>query len=205
MNRMGSSMNVFGYEVLSVLVIGAIVGFIHLNLGLLFGFIGEKYSHGLKHAIMAKLSWMIIELGAIVAVLALMKLFIPQMVWVGAAIAIAGVVLLAKGEGIQGVVEIPALLSNTLSYMRLGAVGLASVGLAMVVNEKLAMPFIEKGGWFILVGILLMILGHAINILLGIIGPFLHGVRLHYVEFFSKFFQGGGVEYQPFAKNEERR
>jgi len=112
--------------------------------------------------------------------------------------------MLGKGEGIQGIVELPSLFSNMLSYMRLGAVGLASVGLAVVVNEELAMPFIEKGGVFILIGILIMLLGHGINILLGVIGPFLHGVRLHYVEFFSKFFQGGGKEYTPFTKSDKQ-
>lgn len=88
--------------------------------------------------------------------------------------------------------------------MRLGAVGLASVGLAVVVNENLTMPFIEKGGFFVVIGILIFALGHTINILLGILGPFLHSLRLHYVEFFSKFFHGGGIRYAPFgAKNYE--
>jgi len=203
LNRAGSHMNVFGYEILSVLVIGAIIGFIHLNLGLLFGFVNEYYSHGLKHAFMAKISWMIMELGIILAVLGVMGILVPVMKLIGALIAVLGIVLLALGEGVQGVVEIPALFSNMLSYMRLGAVGLASVGLAVVVNENLAMPFFEKGGIFIFIAIIIMILGHGINILLGVIGPFLHGVRLHYVEFFSKFFHGGGEEYNPFTRGEK--
>ncbi len=119
---------------------------------------------------------------------------------IGIVLSLIGFTLLAVGEGVQGLVEIPALASNMLSYMRLGAVGLASVGLAVVVNENLAMPFIEKGGIFIVIGILVMFIGHTINMMLGVIGPFLHGIRLHYVEFFSKFFQGGGVEYEPFEK-----
>ena len=106
------------------------------------------------------------------------------------------------GEGVQGLVELPAIFSNMLSYMRLGAVGLASVGLAVVINENLTLPFIEKGGIYTFFGILIFIIGHIINILLGLIGPFLHSLRLHYVEFFSKFYKGGGIQYVPFgAKN----
>ena len=204
LNRAHGHTELFGFEVLTILVIGAIIGFIHLNLGFLFGFINEYHHHGFMHAFLAKISWMVIEAGIIVAVLSKTGIFLPVMVWIGIALAVIGVVMLGKGEGIQGIVELPSLFSNMLSYMRLGAVGLASVGLAVVVNEELAMPFIEKGGVFILIGILIMLLGHGINILLGVIGPFLHGVRLHYVEFFSKFFQGGGKEYTPFTKSDKQ-
>ncbi len=202
LNRVHSQINVLGFDILSVLVIGAFVGFLHLNFGFILGFINEFKQHGFKHALQAKLSWMIVELGIILAILANLNIITPYLLWPGVVIAIAGVILLGVGEGIQGIVELPALFSNTLSYMRLGAVGLASVGLAVVVNENLALPFIEKGGIFIVIGIIIMLLGHGINILLGVIGPFLHGIRLHYVELFSKFFQGGGVEYEPFSKKQ---
>ena len=197
--RTHDHINILGYEILSVLVIGAIIGFFHLNFGFIAGFINEYKHHGFKHALEAKLSWIIIEIGIILAVLSALGILIPLMTWIGVIIAVVGVTLLAVGEGVQGVVEIPALFSNMLSYMRLGAVGLASVGLAVVVNEKLALPMLDKGGFFIIIGILVMLIGHIINILLGIIGPFLHGIRLHYVEFFSKFYHGGGIPYEPFA------
>jgi V/A-type H+/Na+-transporting ATPase subunit I len=200
-NRVHDEVNIFGYEILSILVIGAMIGFIHLNLGFLLGFINEYQAHGLKHAIYAKVSWVLIELGVILAILSAVEILIPVMLPVGIGIGISGVILLGIGEGVQGLVEMPALISNTLSYMRLGAVGLASVGLAIVVNENLALPMISKGGPFILIGVVIMILGHAVNILLGLIGPFLHSVRLHYVEFFSKFFHGGGVEFKPFGED----
>ena len=118
-------------------------------------------------------------------------------------VLLIGIVLLYLGEGIQGIVELPSIFSNMLSYMRLGALGLAGVGLAIVINEKLTMPFIEKGGIYIVIGILIFTIGHAINIALGLIGPFLHSLRLHYVEFFSKFYKGGGLRYEPFGEEEE--
>ena len=201
LNRAHSSTNVFGYEVLTILVIGAIIGFFHLNLGYLMGFFNELHHHGFKHAFLAKISWIIIQLGVILAVLPMAGMA-GGLTWVGLAVAIIGIICLGIGEGVQGIVELPAIFSNILSYMRLGAVGLASVGLAVVVNEELAMPFIRKGGIFIFIGIFIMVVGHGINLLLGVLGPFLHGVRLHYVECFSKFFKGGGVEYSPFAKKE---
>ena len=195
-NRLHSKMNIAGFEVFTILIIGIVIGFFHLNLGLILGFINVYGKHGLMHAIEEKASWFFVQGGVILLALGY--------VWyLYAPIFLIGVVLLYLGEGIQGIVELPSIFSNMLSYMRLGALGLAGVGLAIVINEKLTMPFIEKGGIYIVIGILIFTIGHAINIVLGLIGPFLHSLRLHYVEFFSKFYKGGGLRYEPFGQEEE--
>jgi len=74
------------------------------------------------------------------------------------------------------------------------AIGMASVILAMVANRL--------GGAFefVLIGIIVAILLHALNILLAMFSPSIHAVRLHLVEFFGKFYEGGGRVYRPFKK-----
>lgn len=197
LNRMHGEMNVFGNNIPTVLVIGAIIGIVHINISILLGFINEYKDHGIKEAILAKLSWYVFEAG--LALIIFNALGMSSYSLYGIICIVVSLIMVYLGEGVQGLIEIPALFSNTLSYLRLGAVGLASVGLAIVINERLALPFIEKGGIFILVGILILILGHTINIALGIIGPFLHAIRLHYVEFFNRFYKGGGKLYRPFG------
>ncbi|HLD33184.1 MAG TPA: V-type ATP synthase subunit I [Candidatus Nanoarchaeia archaeon] len=198
-NRAHDTVNVFGIELLSVLAFSVIVGALHLNFGLLLGFWNVYHAHGLRLAMLEKASWFVMQIGLAIIVLSKMSLIIIPW-WIGLIIFFVSGVMLFLGEGAKGIVEIPGLFSNMLSYMRLGALGLASVVLAVVINDGLALPLMEKGGIFIVIAILIMIVGHAINIGLGVIGPFLHGIRLHYVEFYSKFFHGGGSEYTPFGK-----
>lgn len=199
MNRLHGEITILGNTLPSVLVLGGILGVIHINMGLLFGFINELHHHGFKHALFAKASWYLVELAVALLTLSGLKL-IPLPLWLGFVVLGVAISMLYKGEGIQGLVELPAIFSNILSYFRLAAVGLASVGLAVVVNEDLVAPFMEKGGIFIILGIIIFILGHAINIALGILGPFLHSLRLHYVEFFSKFYKGGGILFVAFGR-----
>jgi V/A-type H+-transporting ATPase subunit I len=85
------------------------------------------------------------------------------------------------------------MLGNIISYARLMAIGLASVMLA-VVAARLAGLFEN-----VLVGALVAALVHALNLVLGVFDSTVQGLRLHYVEFFTKFVEPGGVRYAPFA------
>ena len=51
----------------------------------------------------------------------------------------------------------------------------------------------------IIFGIIVLVIGQTLNIALGLLGGGLHSIRLHYVEFFTKFYKGGGIIYKPFG------
>ncbi len=191
------------HETMDLLLISVAIGIIHVNLGFILGIINEWKLHGFKKALFEKASWLIIEGGVVMYYLA-SKSYIAIPKETGIAVTLAGVVMLAKGEGIKGVVELPTLLSHTLSYARLMGAGIASAGLAMVI-DSIAGQLMAKGSVFVLFAILLVIMGHVMNIMLGIMEGFLHSLRLNYVEFFTKFFIGGGFPYNPFGKKSKMR
>ncbi len=185
------------HQIQELMYLAIAVGIIHINFGLIIGFINEYKSHGFMEAFYAKGGWIVLEIGvALIALSALNILTLP--VFVGALFFILSLFMLYKGEGIKGLIELPTIFTNTLSYARLMAIGLSSVKLAEVINESAGEMF-NSGGLLMIAGIFILIIGHIINIALGLLGSFLHSLRLHYVEFFSKFFHGGANRYSPFG------
>ncbi|MCS7119068.1 MAG: V-type ATP synthase subunit I [Archaeoglobaceae archaeon] len=102
--------------------------------------------------------------------------------------------------GVIMAVELLTWLGQTISYARLLAIGLSSVYIAFVINYLSIKVALEPGMAIFPLAIIVMLLGHGVNFLLGILDPGLQSLRLHYVEFFTKFFEGGGKEYTPFGR-----
>lgn len=91
----------------------------------------------------------------------------------------------------EGGLEAPRILSNILSYSRLMAIGLSSVILA-----DMARDIYGSSEWAI-IGIAGAVSMHAINFVMGVYAPAIQAVRLHYVEFFGRFYDAGGAPYSP--------
>ncbi|WMW22288.1 V-type ATP synthase subunit I [Methanolobus mangrovi] len=188
--------------VMTMIIATALVGFIHINIGYLLGFINENRKHGISAAIFEKGSWFVIEIGLILAILGYAAVLPSVTTILGVVVFLIGLVMLLKGEGIKGPIELPSLLSNSLSYTRIIAVGLSSIYIASTVNliafEMIWEPGTPIGGTTIF-AIIVFLLGHGLNTALSIIAPGLHSLRLQYVEFFGKFYEGGGRKYDPFG------
>jgi V/A-type H+/Na+-transporting ATPase subunit I len=184
--------------IMELMYVAIAVGLVQLNLGFALGFVNVFKVHGFKHAFFEKGSWIVLEIGiALIALSAMKVLALPM--YVGYIVLALSIVMLWMGEGIRGIVEMPGFFGNVFSYARLMAVGVASVQLALVINE-IAEGMFHSGGFMIIAAVLVLVAGHGINIALGILGGFLHATRLHYVEFFGKFFKGGGTSYHPFGE-----
>ncbi|MDI3281410.1 MAG: V-type ATP synthase subunit I [Bacillota bacterium] len=100
-------------------------------------------------------------------------------------------------SGVLSLYGVSGYMSDVLSYSRLLALGLASGVIALVLNDvarrALGIPVLGY-----LVAAALLAGGHLFNLLINVVGAFVHSSRLQYVEFFTKFFQGGGRPFNPF-------
>ncbi len=89
---------------------------------------------------------------------------------------------------------------DVLSYARLMALGLATSFLAMTINILAGLVLGIPYGIGYVFAVLVLIGGHSFNIAINSLGAFVHTLRLQYLEFFSKFFIGGGEPFVPFAE-----
>ena len=190
------------------------IGFIHVNIGHIIAFV-KAIKERNKGVIISKVGICLLQFGVPTVLHSMMGMnipgFTPEIYGILSYFLIAGVVLIvissimvSGGLGaILWLFDITGLLGDVMSYARLAGVGLATYYLAFTFNQ-MATIFTEMlgGGFAIIFGIILavviVVFGHAINLVLTAITGFMHSLRLCFVEFLFKFYEGGGTEYSPF-------
>jgi V/A-type H+-transporting ATPase subunit I len=152
-------------------------------------------------------------IGAVVAGLGKMILDSQALFKIGVGLAIASALLVVvtpmmqskskiKGlaKGAYDLYGISGYIGDLVSYTRLMALGISGGSIAAAFNMLVSyMPPVAR----FTVGILLMVALHGLNIFLSLLSAYVHGARLQYVEFFGKFYEGGGRAFRP-LKTEEK-
>jgi V/A-type H+-transporting ATPase subunit I len=111
--------------------------------------------------------------------------------------------LLRGVDGFLALTGVTRLFGDTLSYLRLFALGLASASLAITFND-LATEVRDVPGLGLLLQLLLLLIGHSLNLLLALVSGVIHGLRLNYIEFYNWALSGEGYPFRPFEKTEIR-
>lgn len=103
-------------------------------------------------------------------------------------------------DGIKGLVEITNLFGNVLSYLRLFALGMAGVSLALTFNQLALQVYHAVPGVGLFFCIVILLLGHTLNIMLCLLSGVVHGLRLNFIEFYNWSVSDEGYPFKAFAK-----
>lgn len=208
------------HDTKEMLALSLLAGWLHLTLGLVFGF-ANSYHHSKKHA-MAKVAWMLVLLGLFEEIMAVagsatatsrfinstlfafvpdaavmlagIKLSIPAVAFI-----VAGVFALPFTEGPLALTEVVGMFSNLVSYARLAALAVGKGAMALAFNSMLFPLIFESGNIAVAAGgaAALFVTQMFFVFFLGALSAGIQAIRLNYVEFFLKFFEGGGTDFQP--------
>ncbi|HLF16402.1 MAG TPA: hypothetical protein VI796_03090, partial [Candidatus Thermoplasmatota archaeon] len=192
------------HDIKALLLWSVLIGFVHLVLGLILGVRNVYVRHGAKLAIQEKAAWLgfIAGLGVLVwGITSHNRLALAG----GGGFTLASVTLLCMGAahtvGVWWIalLELPSLFGNLLSYTRLAAIGASKAGMAIAFTA-IGFDLLGGGDHHSVVGWVIYVLGFLGIIVLSILAGTLQSLRLQFVEFFSKFYQGGGRPYVPFGR-----
>ncbi len=176
-----------------MLILAISIGVLHVFLGLVMGMRNAIIMKSRKH--LSEKTGMLLMLTGIILLMAMLAGIVPDAgMYPTVILIVVALPMILYGAGVFGTIEVMSTVGNILSYARLMAIGMASVILAMVANR------LGESFEIVIIGVIVALLLHALNIALALFSPSIHAMRLHIVEFFSKFYVGGGVVYKPFRK-----
>lgn len=206
---------------MKLLMYSMLFGVIHLFVGLgLKGYMSlrdKKYLDFfcdvvLWYMLLAGLLIMLLPSEMFTSIAGIAIVFPAAVTALGKWLAILGAVgiLLMSGRGTKNIAvrlalgaydlyNISGWLSDVLSYSRLLALGLATGVIASVVNQMGSMG--GKSVFGVIVFIFAFVVGHTFNLAINLLGSYVHTNRLQFVEFFGKFYEGGGRAFHPFKEN----
>jgi V/A-type H+/Na+-transporting ATPase subunit I len=180
-----------------IIVLTVIFGILQVCLGFVFGAINEM-RHGHKKLAISKITSIIALVGGAAAVAGLLFHSLPTGISIDFAVVSIGSIILTGALSGTEAAEITNLITHPLSYARLMGFGLGSIIIAMLIDQAFT-PHLSSGILlFVAYGAIFIVL-HVLNMILSIFEGIVQAARLNFVEFFSKFYKGGGIKYRPFS------
>ena len=216
-DAMSGRYSLMGIQIPSVLIISMLIGMVQLCAGYVCKAVQCWRRGDIWGGIFDGMSWAAFMVGLLLAVVGLVEDFnLKILAAVGGIIAGVGLLIailtagrkekvigkFTKGFGAAyGVINV---VSDVLSYARLYGLMLSGAVIAQIISGFVvtgyngSTPFLFSGNVaFIILGVILLVVGHIFNLAIGLLGAYIHDARLQYVEFYGRFFEGEGSLFTP--------
>ena len=198
----------------TLLLYAGYIGIGFVSFGLILGVI-DCMREGEKKEALVKVGWLMVGWGIVLLGLALIGgdainptwdrlVEVNPIAYMYYALIFGGIALMVacdKSKGpmkVMALMEVATIISHILSYTRLIGILLASVILAHTI-DYVFLKSINIGIPLVILGTMILFIGHLFNIIIGVFEPGIQGARLVYVEYFSKFYRGNGRAFKPFG------
>ena len=200
-------------DLITIMILSIIFGVIQIMVGLSLGAYSNLKKKAYVDAYTSHLGWLAIITGIILYVLGSMVLNISWIATIGSSIAIIAAVAIVVvtvlssenkwgglASGLYNLYGISGYVADVVSYTRLMALAVSGGSIASAFNMLVGfLPPIAR----FTAGIFLIVALQGLNIFLSFLGAYVHGLRLQFVEFFGKFYDGGGRALKPFKTYEK--
>ena len=200
-------------DLITIMILSIIFGVIQIMVGLSLGAYSNLKKKAYVDAYTSHLGWLAIITGIILYVLGSMVLNISWIATIGSSIAIIAAVAIVVvtvlssenkwgglASGLYNLYGISGYVADVVSYTRLMALAVSGGSIASAFNMLVGfLPPIAR----FTAGIFLIVALQGLNIFLSFLGAYVHGLRLQFVEFFGKFYDGGGHALKPFKTYEK--
>jgi len=198
----------------TLLLYAGYIGIGFVSFGLILGVI-DCMREGEKKEALVKIGWLAVGWGIVLLGLALISgdainptwdrlIEVNPIAYMYYGLIFGGIALMVvcdKSKGpmkVMALMEVATIISHILSYTRLIGILLASVILAHTI-DYVFLKSINIGIPLVILGTMILFIGHLFNIIIGVFEPGIQGARLVYVEYFSKFYRGNGRAFKPFG------
>jgi len=198
----------------TLLLYAGYIGIGFVSFGLILGLI-DCIRMGEKKEALVKVGWLAVGWGIVLLGLALISgdainptwdrlIEVNPIAYMYYGLIFGGIALMVacdKSKGpmkVMALMEVATIISHILSYTRLIGILLASVILAHTI-DYVFLKSINIGIPLVILGTMILFIGHLFNIIIGVFEPGIQGARLLYVEYFSKFYRGNGRAFKPFG------
>lgn len=195
-------------DIVAVIVVSIALGWLHMLCGLAINAMTHFRQKDIWGGLSDGVTWLLFLIGMALVVLSQFVLKVQALFYIGVGmcmLAALGIVFIPmisdkskfKGlaKGLYALYGVSSYVGDLVSYTRLMALGVAGASIALAFNTILGyLPLAVR----ITAGLFLAPALHGLNMFLALLGAYVHGMRLQFVEFFGKFFSGGGRKFEPF-------